>query len=62
MPKPAREDRQEYARMMLLEQLESLREEMQELGVSTLVEIEAKLAALHAELDDEDAEEELEER
>ena len=54
MPKPSRRDEYEYEQMLLLEQLESLREEMEELGVSTLAEVEAKIAALHGQLDEHD--------
>ena len=37
--------------MMLLEQLESLREEMEELQVKSLEEVEQRIAELHRELD-----------
>ncbi len=45
-------DQAEYDLMMELDRLESLREEMEELGVSTLAEIEAKIRELNAKLDD----------
>ncbi len=40
-----------YEKMLLLDQLESLLEEMEELGVSTRAEIEARIEALHQKLD-----------
>mgnify|MGYP000032393545 CR=1 FL=1 len=43
----------EYELMALLERLESLREEMEELGVRTLDEIERWIADLHRRLDEE---------
>lgn len=36
----------------LVERLESLREEMQELGVETLSEVEARIRQLHRRIDD----------
>jgi hypothetical protein len=42
----------EYDAMMLLDQLESLEEEMEELGVSTLDELRTRIRDLHAELGD----------
>lgn len=42
---------EEYDDMELLERLESLREEMEDLGVSTLKEIDARIAELHHKLD-----------
>ncbi len=42
----------EYDLMMELEQMESLKEEMEELGVSTLAEIEARMEELNRELDE----------
>jgi hypothetical protein len=44
----------DYDRLLLLEQLESLLEEMEELGVSTRREIEARIATLHKQLDHEE--------
>jgi hypothetical protein len=38
--------------MMELDQLETVKEEMEELGVSSLVEIEARMAELHSKLDE----------
>jgi hypothetical protein len=58
-PKRQRDDEERpsdasYDTLLLLEQLESLLEEMEELGVSTRQEIEARIAALHAQLDAEE--------
>lgn len=36
----------------LVERLESLREEMQELGVETLADVEARIRQLHLRIDD----------
>ncbi len=41
----------QYDLMMELDQLESLKEEMEELGVSTIDEIEARMRNLHQKLD-----------
>lgn len=41
----------EYDTMLILERLESLEEEMAELGVSTLDEVRARIAELHRKLD-----------
>lgn len=41
----------EYDLMLRLEQLESLEEEMEELGVKTLDEVRARIADLHRQLD-----------
>lgn len=41
----------DYAMLLLLERLESLLEEMEELGVSSRAELEARIAALHEQLD-----------
>ncbi len=46
-------DQEEYGLMLELEQLETIKEEMEELGVSTLAEVEARIAELHARLDEE---------
>ncbi|HEY7123715.1 MAG TPA: hypothetical protein VH540_07150 [Ktedonobacterales bacterium] len=43
-----------YDTLLLLERMESLLEEMEELGVSTRQEIEARIAALHKQLDAEE--------
>jgi len=45
-------DDDEYDAMMLLDRLESLEEEMQELGVATLDELRARILELHAEMGD----------
>ncbi len=47
----ATSDASDYQALLLLEQLESLLEEMEELGVSSRAEIEARIAALHQQLD-----------
>ncbi|HEY1350107.1 MAG TPA: hypothetical protein VGF67_10825 [Ktedonobacteraceae bacterium] len=44
-------DAEEYSDMELLECLETLREDMEELGVSTLQEVIARIEALHHKLD-----------
>lgn len=44
----------EYDAMLRLEQLESLEEEMRELGVKTLDEVQARIADLHRQLDEQD--------
>jgi hypothetical protein len=44
-------DPAEYDTMVQLERLESLEEEMGELGVKTLDEVRARIADLHKELD-----------
>ncbi len=45
-------DQAEYDLMMELDQLESLKEDMEELGVSSLVEVEARMRELHRKLDE----------
>jgi len=45
-------EKEEYDLMMELEQLESIKEEMEELGVSTLAEVEARMAELNRKLDE----------
>jgi hypothetical protein len=45
-------DDDEYDAMMLLDRLESLEEEMQELGVTTLDELRARIRELHADMGD----------
>ena len=52
LDKPADEDREEdeYGEMMLLEQLESLEEEMMELGVTSLDEVRQRIRDLHADM------------
>jgi len=44
-------DEEEYSDMELLEWLESLREDMEELGVSTLQEVITRIDELHRKLD-----------
>lgn len=44
-------DSEEYNDMELLEMLESLREDMEELGVHTLQEVIARINELHRRLD-----------
>ncbi|GAC1451620.1 MAG: hypothetical protein PVSMB4_11600 [Ktedonobacterales bacterium] len=44
-------DPKEYGTMLLLEQLESLEEDMDELGVKTLDEVRQRIAELHRQLD-----------
>jgi len=45
-------DAQEYDTMLRLERLETLEEEMRELGVSSVEEVRRKIAELHRELDE----------
>ncbi|MGI5836381.1 MAG: hypothetical protein ACOX87_07800 [Chloroflexota bacterium] len=45
-------EKEEYDLMMELEQLESLKEEMEELGVTNLAEIKARMEELNRELDE----------
>jgi hypothetical protein len=45
------EDDDEYSEMEHLEMLESLREDMEELGVTTLDEVIARIEELHRRLD-----------
>jgi hypothetical protein len=47
-----REGGAEYDLMMELEQLETLKEEMEELGVSTIEEIEARMRELNRRIDE----------
>jgi uncharacterized small protein (DUF1192 family) len=44
-------DHQEYEMLLLLEQLETLREDMEELGVTSIAELDARIAALQHELE-----------
>lgn len=44
-------DSKEYETMMELERLESIEEEMQELGVTTLDDVRRRIADLHSKLD-----------
>ncbi len=45
------EDEDEYSEMELLERLETLREDMEELGVSSLAEVIQRIEELHRKLD-----------
>lgn len=45
-------DDDEYDELMLLDRLESLEEEMEELGVATLDELRSRIRDLHAEMGD----------
>jgi hypothetical protein len=44
-------DDEEYSDMELLERLETIREDMEELGVTTLQEVIARIEELHRKLD-----------
>jgi hypothetical protein len=44
-------DDEEYSDMELLEMLESIREDMEDLGVTTLQEVIARIQELHRRLD-----------
>ena len=44
----------EYEQMLLVERLESLEEEMDELGVSSLDDVRRRIAELHARMDPDD--------
>jgi hypothetical protein len=44
-------DEEEYSDMELLERLETIREDMEELGVTTLQEVIARIEELHRKLD-----------
>ena len=44
-------DREEYDEMELLERLEALREDMEDLGVSTLAEVIQRIEEMHGRLD-----------
>ena len=44
-------DKDEYDEMELLERLETLREDMEELGVTTLAEVIQRIEGLHRQLD-----------
>ena len=45
------EDNEEYSAMEMLEILESIREDMEELGVTSLQEVIARIEELHQRLD-----------
>lgn len=49
-----KENDEEYKLMLRLEHLESLREEMLEVGVRSIEDIDAEIAKLHRRLDDMD--------
>ena len=53
-PPTAGPQKAEYDAMMLLERLETLEEEMQELGVSTLDDVRRRITELNEQLDLED--------
>lgn len=44
-------DQEEFDEMELLERLESLREDMEDLGINTLAEVNQRIAELHKKLD-----------
>ena len=44
---------EEYDTLELLERLETLREDMEDLGVTTLAEVIQRIQALHRQLDEE---------
>ena len=44
-------DDEEYDKMELLERLEALREDMEDLGVSTLAEVIQRIEEMHGRLD-----------
>lgn len=46
-------DPKEYETMMELERLESIEEEMQEMGVTSLDDVRRRIADLHRKLDEE---------
>lgn len=51
MQKQPNFDEEEYSEMELLEILESIREDMEEVGVTTLQEVIARIQELHQRLD-----------
>jgi hypothetical protein len=44
-------DKEEYDEMELLDRLESLREDMEDLGVTTLTEVIERIETMHRQLD-----------
>ena len=56
-PEPKRTSDNDYEAMMLLDRLESLHEDMEELGIHTIEELEARIRALHQQLGEPTAEE-----
>ena len=55
MPKKPRQTDPLHEALLLLDRLEELREEMEEIGVTSLEEVRQRIAELEAQLDDEDA-------
>jgi hypothetical protein len=53
-PEDAGFDPAEYDSLLQLERLESLEEDMVELGVTTLDEVRQRIAALHREVDEDE--------
>ena len=51
--KPDELDDNEYDELAILERLEALREDMEDLGVTTLAEVIQRIEELHRRLDDE---------
>lgn len=52
MPKKQHQPDQLHESLLLLDRLEELREDMEELGISTLEELRQRIAVLEAQLDD----------
>jgi hypothetical protein len=48
---PSAKEREEYDLLLLLERLESLVEEMDELGVASRAEVVARIAGIHSRLE-----------
>jgi DNA anti-recombination protein RmuC len=48
---PEESQQKEYDLMLLLDRLETLREDMDELGIRTREELDARIAELHRQLD-----------
>jgi hypothetical protein len=46
-----RGDQEEYDSMLQLEQLETLREDMMELGITSIDELDRRISDLHSDLD-----------
>ncbi len=53
--KPNNTDLEAYDDLELLERLETLREDMEDLGMNTLAEVIAHIEALHTKLDEEES-------
>lgn len=47
-----RGEQEEYALLALIDRLEDLREEMDDLGVSSVAQLEERIAELHRQLDE----------